>query len=129
MKHSGRKLFSVFDIIIILVAVIASALALFSQFNSNSQQLLCVVRVEGEVVHTVELSSVVDEHTYQVQGELPVTVVIDSDGAYVESAQCPDKLCEHTGRIEKAGQSIVCLPAKVSVTLESSVDSYDAVVG
>ncbi|MBE6824173.1 MAG: NusG domain II-containing protein [Ruminococcaceae bacterium] len=131
MKKSRRQFFSMFDIVIILVAIVASVIALVSQLNSNSSNLSCVVRVEGEVVRTVELNPFDDELTlYEVKGEFPVTIVIESDSVYVKSASCPDKLCEHTGEITRAGQSIVCLPAKVSVTLEGkSKNDLDAVVG
>jgi hypothetical protein len=54
----------------------------------------------------------------------------ENDSVYIKDACCPDKLCEHTGEIHSANQSVVCLPAKVSVTLESGTDiELDAVVG
>lgn len=129
MEKSKRKLFSPFDIIVILLAVFMSVTALISQFNSNSENLSCVIRVEGEVVYSVSLYGLDGETVYEVNGELPITVVMSSSCVYVKSASCPDKLCEHTGKITRPGQSIVCLPAKVSVTLESNNSNLDAVVG
>lgn len=128
MKKSERKLFSPLDIFVILLAVIMSV-ALLSQLNSNNEDLSCVIRVEGEVVNIVSLSKLSDETVYLVEGELPITVVMSNSSVYVKAAVCPDKLCEHTGEIKRAGQSIVCLPAKVSVTLESINTDLDAVVG
>ncbi len=129
MKKSDRKLFAVADAFIILLAVIISAITLVSQLNSKTDELSCVVRVGGETVYTVPLSRVEDTEKFTVDGEFPVTVVMTDAYVYVESASCPDKLCEHTGKISRASQSIVCLPAKVSVTLESSNGDLDAVVG
>ncbi len=128
MKKAKRKLFSPFDAVIIFVAVVASAFALVSQLVSESDSLSCVIRVSSEVVYRVELTQLTDE-VYVVDGEFPVDVVIADDGVYVKSASCPDKLCEHTGKISRSGQSIVCLPAKVTVTLESNDNEFDAVVG
>ena len=129
MKKIDRKLFATTDIFIIIIAVIISVVALVSQFNSKTDELSCVVRVGGEVVRTVPLSQVNETEYFEVEGEFPVTVVMTNDFVYVESASCPDKLCEHTGKISRASQSIVCLPAKVSVTLESDNSDLDAVVG
>lgn len=129
MDKEKRKLFSFFDIIIILVVVLASTLALLSQLNSEESNLSCVIRVEGEVVHSVLLEELSEGTKYVVDGELPVTVVMNETSVYVKSASCPDKLCENTGEISRAGQSIVCLPAKVSVTLQSDNRDLDAVVG
>lgn len=128
MKKSERKYFSVFDIFIILIAVTASVLALFSQLNSSDVNLSCVIKVEGEVVKTIPLSSVDKEYSIEIDGELPVVVHLTSSSVKVETASCPDKLCEHTGEITRSGQSIVCLPSKVSVTLESDINEFDAVV-
>ena len=129
MNEEKRKLFSVFDILIILIVATASVFALLSQLNRPNDDLSCVIRVEGEVVHSVSLDKLSEETQYVVSGELPVTVVMNETSVYVSSASCPDKLCEHTGKIERAGQSIVCLPAKVSVTLESQNSDLDVVVG
>ena len=34
-------------------------------------------------------------------------------------ANCPDKVCIHTGFINKPGQSIVCLPHKINIKIVS----------
>lgn len=36
------------------------------------------------------------------------------------TANCPDKVCVHTGFINKPGQSIVCLPHKINVKIVSN---------
>lgn len=128
MKNKGRKLFSIWDVAIIIVVIAASVFALLSQFNKDENNLTCVVRVNGEIVHTVSLDNVKEQQHYVTDTELSVTVVISDESVRVQSADCPDKLCEHTGEITRSGQSIVCLPAKVTVTLESKNNEVDAVV-
>ena len=39
-------------------------------------------------------------------------------GVRVEHADCPTQDCVHTGIITRAGQSIVCLPARIIIRLE-----------
>ena len=43
-------------------------------------------------------------------------------------ADCPDKICVKTGSISRSGQSIVCAPHKLVVTIVGAEDnpSYDA---
>lgn len=48
----------------------------------------------------------------------------------IVNATCPDKLCEKTGFIGSAGQSIICVPNKITVSVESDgKDSFDATIG
>jgi hypothetical protein len=61
-----------------------------------------------------------------VRGDIETNVLVIQDGyAYMKEADCPDGLCIHQGRIHKAGQSIVCLPNRVVVTIESDDVAYD----
>lgn len=125
-----RKFFSLFDILIVLVVLAFSILSFMLVFKGDTDNLTCVVRSNSEIVYTIELSKITGVVEKTVESEYPLTVVIENNSVYIKDACCPDKLCEHTGKIKRANESVVCLPAKVSVTLESSNDSYlDAVVG
>ncbi len=50
-------------------------------------------------------------------------LVIQNGEAYIEDADCPDKLCMRQGRIAKAGETLVCLPHRLSVTIEGGEGS------
>lgn len=45
------------------------------------------------------------------------TVVIKNGVVYMESASCKNQICVSTGKISKKGESIVCLPNKVTVEI------------
>ena len=125
-----RKFFSLFDIFIVLIVLATSVLSFLLVFSRESENLTCVIRCDSKVVYKVELSEISDAIEKTIDSEYPLTVVINNDCVYIKNACCPDKLCEHTGELHTANQSVVCLPAKVSVTLESnSGDELDAVVG
>ena len=55
-------------------------------------------------------------------------VVIEGGKVYMEWADCPDKLCINQGKIAKTGQTIICLPNKVMVTIKGEAGEYDAIV-
>lgn len=46
--------------------------------------------------------------------------------AYIDFATCPDKLCVRQGHIKNADRSIICLPNRVTVTVDKGGD-IDAV--
>lgn len=46
-----------------------------------------------------------------------LTVVIENGQVYVADADCPDKVCQHTGKISRENQTIVCLPNRVTITI------------
>ncbi|MBQ2676791.1 MAG: NusG domain II-containing protein [Clostridia bacterium] len=50
-------------------------------------------------------------------GERSNVLVIQNGEAYVESADCPDKICVGHRSISKVGETIVCLPHKVVVAV------------
>ena len=53
-------------------------------------------------------------------------------GIRVALSDCPTQDCVHTGIIDRSGQSIVCLPARVIIRLEGGQrdpDALDAVLG
>ncbi len=124
-----RKFFSPFDILIIILVIAVSVLSFLLVFSKDTENLSCVVRCDSEVVYSVQLSEITGVTEKTIDGDYPLTVVIDNDGVCVKAPSCPDKLCEHTGEIHRAYQSIVCLPAKISITLESTDNELDAVVG
>ena len=53
-------------------------------------------------------------------------IYLPEKGFYVESAACPDQVCVHSGYINKAGQSIVCVPNKVTIRLLAGGGEGDA---
>ena len=46
------------------------------------------------------------------------TVVIKDGEVCVTQADCPDKVCVKTGKVNAAGQTIVCLPHRVVVEIK-----------
>lgn len=80
------------------------------------------ITVDGEVVATYSLF---DNGTYELNGGTNV-IVIEGARVYMTHSDCPDHICERTGKIKYVGQSIICLPNKLSVTIvgeaEDAVD-------
>ena len=98
-------------ILLVLLLVGALLWALFSAERGSTAQIL----VEGEVVATLPLSK---DTVYPITARgYHLTVCIEDGAVFVRDADCPDLVCEHTGRISSKGTSIVCAAAGVSVKI------------
>lgn len=51
-------------------------------------------------------------------GEFTNLLVIENGAARIVEASCPDQICVNHGAIRYAGESIVCLPHKLVVSVE-----------
>lgn len=86
------------------------------------------VKVNDFTVAELPLS--VDK-VYEIETENGITNIIEISGGEVKmiSAECPDKICVHHRSISKNGESIICLPNKVVVTVVSQTENeVDGVV-
>lgn len=99
----------------------ASILYLIFWLNSDNGSRV-IVSVDGKDVATYLLS---DDGEYFINGTNGLTdvLVIRNGFAYMKEAACPDKLCIKQGHINKTGQSIVCLPARIVVVVQSDLNS------
>ena len=85
-----------------------------------------VVRVDG--VET-ERHALTADGTYPLNGGSNI-LDIGEGQAWLSEANCPDLLCVRQGKIRYTGQSIICLPNRLTVTVEGGEpDEVDAVVG
>lgn len=76
-----------------------------------------VVTVDGKEVGRYSLSSDTD---MEIATEYGINVLSVKDGMVdITEADCPDGICEAHRPISKSGESIVCLPHKLVVKVES----------
>ena len=116
-------------LVVLAVLLLGGAAAWLAYGGENSGALTATVKHRGQVVARVELSSLTEEKTVSIDGAYHLTVTLDRTGAAVTDSDCPGQDCLHTGRITRVGQSIVCLPEQVIVTLEGKAPSPDVVLG
>ena len=66
----------------------------------------------------------------KIDGKVTNIVTIENGTAYMFEADCPDQLCMHQNAISKDKESIICLPNRVVVTVESEQkNTLDDVAG
>ena len=114
------KFFRWADLLLILVIFLA-ALAIFlpKQLQSRSQKLTAVVTQDGKEIERIDLSKVSAPYTIPLRSH--PAAVLEVGPGYIRylKANCKDQICVRTGKLTKAGDTAVCLPAKTSVRLEA----------
>ena len=93
----------------------------------SAGELTVSVAIDGETVERCALSNY-EGGTYESRG-YTLTVAVENGAVRVSESDCPNQDCVHSGAISRAGQSIVCLPARVAVTLEGAASDYDLIAG
>ena len=116
-------------LVVLFVIVLAVVTAVFVYGKSGEAALTATVKHRGEIVAQVALDTLTEDKIITVDGKYHLTVTLTKDGAAVTESDCPGQDCLHTGRITRAGQSIVCLPEQVIVTLEGKTPSADVILG
>lgn len=117
-KSGGRKLRN--DIIFIVGLLLVISLAGLAFFLLRGEGNTVTVEVDGAVLGTYPLSEdrSVEIRTGERDEELNLLVIKDGK-AYVETATCPDGICAAHKPISREGESIVCLPHKVVITVHT----------
>ena len=100
------------DFILIFSLLLLALVCYFLFSGSGSHGNVAVVCVNGEEVARYSLAV---EGRYELNGGSNILIIQDGC-AWLEDADCPDKLCVRQGKIELDGQCITCLPNKLTVT-------------
>ena len=103
---------------IIGIVVIICLAWIFLQENVTITGNVAEIRVDNEVVQTLDLNKNT-RLTVQGKNNITLIVIVDSNSIYVESSECPDKICVNKGRISKEYETIVCLPAKTIIEIKN----------
>ena len=111
------------DIILIAsVLIVAAALFLVLELTKEAGARV-IVKIDGQEVAEYSLE---ENGTYPLNGGTNL-LVIENGKAYLSDATCPDKLCVHQGKISMTGETITCLPNKLTVTVYGAAESLDLI--
>ncbi len=119
------------DLIFAAAVVIVAVLILFGyNWGVKKEGIYVRVMVDGKVYGEYPLN---EERRVQIEYEgqdWENELVIDGKKASVVSADCPDGLCIRQKAISKTGESIICLPHKLVITITGGGEAeYDGIAG
>ena len=113
MNNALRRLGIKRGDILVLAAllIVSAALGIFLATNRTEPQYVSV-KADGKEIARFPLSK---DCVYRINDGN--TIEIRDGSVRMSEADCPDKICVKTGRISRSGQSIVCAPHRVTVTI------------
>ncbi len=107
------------DIILIVVILLSAALLLTFYLLLQKNGAYVIVTLNGNEYARYLLSENI--RTDILSGDNSInTLVIDDGEAYISYANCINKICVSHRKISRVGETIVCLPHKLIVSIESS---------
>lgn len=86
-------------------------------YSGNLDEAKCIVIDNGNAIEVKDSEAAyeyMDMHT-----QASNIIVIDDGHADVIAADCPDKICVNTNPVSEIGNSIVCMPNRVVVSIRN----------
>lgn len=105
----------------ILIGIIAAVIAAvcLTVFLTKEDGTYVIVRVDGQQVATYSLA---ENGEYPLNGGTNILCIREGK-AFLTEADCPDHLCVKQGKIDQTGETITCLPNRLTVTVYGAGDS------
>lgn len=117
-KMTNRHLVILFAAV---CAVSAAAAAVTGAVRSGGTT--AKIYVDGKLYKSIDLTGVRESYTVDIDSENGHnTILVEHGKISMQSADCPDKLCVKQGAIKDGKMPIVCLPHKISVSVEKNSD-------
>lgn len=118
-KNGGRLFRNDFIFIAVLLLVVVALGLGFYLFRGEGNTVIVTVDKKEVGRYPLSKDTIVEIRTGTEEEELNLLVIKDGK-AYVETATCPDGICAGHKPISREGESIVCLPHKVVITIDST---------
>ena len=117
------------DILLIIAVLLLAGLLQAVLSAAKTAGDVAVVSVDGVIVAELPLNEDRELRLTPQEGTAN-TIIVQNGCVCVREADCPDQICVRQGKIQYAGESIVCLPHKLVVTIQGkSGDGPDAYAG
>ena len=114
------------DAIAVAVVLFAALFFFLAPWQSREDGTTLVIAApDGTTEYTLSENR---EITISSQG-VSLTVVIENGAVYVRESNCPDGICRTGGRISKSGETILCAPAGVRLSVKGGDSDVDFVAG
>jgi hypothetical protein len=125
---TDRRFISGRDVLLLLVFFMIFFVFCFffmSGMGDERGEKYASISVDGRVVDKIALN---EDRQYTPAGRSAVRIAVRGGAVGFVHSDCPDKICIHSGFLSVPGQSAVCLPNRVVVSVAADKgDSLDGV--
>lgn len=127
VKNGGSKLRNDIILIITIFAVLAAVFLILQVFAKGGSSVK--VTIDGDFFGEYSLSEDISVDIVTGEDADGLNRLVIKDGkAFVESANCPDGICAAHKPISLSGESIVCLPHRVVISINADGENDPDVV-
>ena len=119
------------DLIVIGLILLIAVLSGLYTWNTNktSSNLSLVVKIDGKIYKKYKLDKSLVGKTAKIDSKYGHnTIKFTEKGAIMYESDCKDKLCMKMGEVTRTGQSIICLPNRLVVELNSDKNDLDVML-
>jgi hypothetical protein len=115
------------DLLLIAGAILIALIALIicNQYKKRTtDNAYVVIEINGEEIGRYSLNENRELELETYNGGSNIVVIKDNEVTVTE-ASCPDKICVNHKAIKYNGETIICLPNRMTVTIESAGEKTD----
>ena len=114
--------------------LLLTALTIFISFSflfgfagvSSDHQTTLLIYKNGQLIQQAAINQDKIISVQTERGEMKIELKA-ADGARILEANCPARICIHSGWIKRSGETVVCLPNKVLLEIIGEKEEYDAI--
>ena len=120
-----RKLLGKHGAALIIFTVIVIAALTAYKYTRAKTSLTAVVTSDGVTVLSLSLDEVTEKREFTLDNGM--VIAAENGEIWVESAPCKDKICMRTGKLNRSGESAVCVPLKTVVSVKGASENIDVI--
>ena len=108
------------DYLLLIFLLFISSMGFFLHGQNTIAPSTVIIQQEEKIIKEIPLNSITKEEILNIpsmHGEVKIKITPTS-AAIIESP-CPDKICVKAKEITSQGESIVCLPEQILVTMRN----------
>ncbi len=113
------------DKLVVVFVIVLSVIFAFSFFGKSASSKVLEIKADSAVYKKIPLNGQSLEVPVQ-SNEGHLIVEVQNDRVRVVDSTCKDHLCVKQGWIDRVGESIVCLPNRISVSIIGGASGIDS---
>ncbi len=114
-----------YDMAIIALLLLLAGLAFYYWSSGTEEAKQVVIKVDGQIVESASLD---EDKELEIKNDYGYNLIlIKNKNVSVLKADCKNKICQKSGEIGAAGESIICLPHHLSIEIIGGKKAIDAI--
>lgn len=111
----------IFISILVIITLGFSGTFIYKNYMKSSDKI-ALIKQDGKVIDKINLTNFTGtkEMTIKTKDGHFNKILIEKDKISIADADCPDRVCVKTGPISQPGDTVVCLPHRLMITIEGN---------